>query len=659
MEALRFLRGMSTPPIALGIDHRRHHPTPPANLAAVASRAAPAFGVVEAEAPAAAGSGKGENWVMKILRVGSMWEEGRKENGGEDICVQCGGGDGDEGCLVEETGSREERAEFDRDSFSRLLRRVSLAEAELYAKMSYLGNLAYTIPKIKAASLLKYHGLRIVTSSLEKKVKFSNAEETTIDQDKNTVRTPVLEGDESQSETSSRVSSWVAYQIVASAASYLQSRTRSILPSRTQKAESGHEALYTICSIEDESVASFVATTSSVTAVVAGKEEMKNAVAEGLNSARSSPCEWFICDEESCGTRYFIVQGSETLASWQTNLLFEPIEFEGLDVLVHRGIYEAAKGIYQQMLPEVQDHLTNHGNTATFRFTGHSLGGSLALLVSLMLLIRRDAPLWSLLPVVTFGAPSVMCGGDYLLRKLGLPQSHVQSITMHRDIVPRAFSCHYPDYVANILKAVNRNFRNHPCLQNQSLLYAPMGKLLILQPEEKFSPHHHLLPPGCGFYVLGHSLVETENSMKLLHAAQFAFLDSPHPLEILSDRSAYGSKGTIFRDHDMNSYLRSLRAMIRLELKHIRKTRRKNRRLMWWPLVSTQGVKFGLTPRQNARLADFNRHQFSFAGFLHGSKQTLTRFARMVASQHVHVFFMFLYPTRFLMLRTLSLVEFC
>lgn len=136
-------------------------------------------------------------------------------------------------------------------------------------------------------------------------------------------------------------------------------------------------------------------------------------------------------------------------------------------MIVHRGIYEAAKGMYEQMLPEVQSHLKSHGDRARFRFTGHSLGGSLALLINLMLLIRNEAPVSSLLPVITFGAPSVMCGGDNLLRKLGLPRSHVQAVTMHRDIVPRAFSCNYPNHVAEFLKAINGNFRNHPCLNSQ------------------------------------------------------------------------------------------------------------------------------------------------------------------------------------------------
>lgn len=68
---------------------------------------------------------------------------------------------------------------------------------------------------------------------------------------------------------------------------------------------------------------------------------------------------------------------------------------------------------------------------------------------------------------MTFGAPSLTCGGDRLHRKLELPRSHVQAITMHRNIVPRAFSCNYPNNVAELLKATNENFRNHPRLNNK------------------------------------------------------------------------------------------------------------------------------------------------------------------------------------------------
>lgn len=137
---------------------------------------------------------------------------------------------------------------------------------------------------------------------------------------------------------------------------------------------------------------------------------------------------------------------------------------QGTEVLVHRGIYEAAKGIYEQFLPEIRDHLDKYGDEAKLRFTGHSLGGSLSLLISLMLLARKEIKPSTLLPVVTFGSPSVFCGGEDILRRLGMPEDHVYSVMMHRDIVPRAFSCDYPNRLAQVLKRLSGAFKSHPCL---------------------------------------------------------------------------------------------------------------------------------------------------------------------------------------------------
>ncbi|WZZ66824.1 hypothetical protein YC2023_078194 [Brassica napus] len=58
--------------------------------------------------------------------------------------------------------------------------------------------------------------------------------------------------------------------------------------------------------------------------------------------------------------------------------------------------------------------------------------------------------------VVTFGSPFVSCGGEKILEELGLDERHVHCVMMmHRNIVPRAFSCNYPDFVALILKLLN------------------------------------------------------------------------------------------------------------------------------------------------------------------------------------------------------------
>lgn len=166
------------------------------------------------------------------------------------------------------------------------------------------------------------------------------------------------------------------------------------------------------------------------------------------------------------------MQGSDSVASWQANLLFEPTRFEDpkLGVMVHRGIYEAAMGLYEEVLPYVLEHVQKYGNEARIRFTGHSLGGSLAVLLSLMLRVRDNAPLSSLLPVYTFGSPYVLCGGDYLLQQLGFSPNHVQMVVMHRDIVPRSFTCTYPDHIAEVLKRVNGTFRDYSCLNKQVLI---------------------------------------------------------------------------------------------------------------------------------------------------------------------------------------------
>ncbi|KAJ7517205.1 hypothetical protein O6H91_21G014500 [Diphasiastrum complanatum] len=337
---------------------------------------------------------------------------------------------------------------------------------------------------------------------------------------------------------------------------------------------------------------------SAATALVGTPEQSKQVAVKDLQSLHTCPCEWFCCDDKEKHIRYFVIQGSESLASWQTNLLFEPIHFEdsALGVLVHRGIYEAAKGLFEQIVPEILEYLQTRGHQGHIQLTGHSLGGSLATLLSLMLQVRGVVASSSLLPVVTFGSPCVMCGGDYLLEKLGLPENHIQSIVMHRDIVPRTFACEYPQHVVEVLKRLNGTFRDHPCLMRQRLLYAPMGQYLLLQPDREQAPPHPFLPRGSGFYLLrnpGSSDCSLSDSKLFeqkvaLRAAQRAFFNAPHPLQILSDPGAYGPDGSISRDHDARSYVKALSAVLRLELKRSRHIRREQRRHFWWPLVAAK-----------------------------------------------------------------------
>lgn len=108
---------------------------------------------------------RGNNWVLKILHVRREAEKGgeieddfrekeERDSGGADgddqRTEECSCSDREEGCdLCGVDDDDDERIEFDRESFSKLLKRVSLADARLYARMSCLGNLAYSIPQIK------------------------------------------------------------------------------------------------------------------------------------------------------------------------------------------------------------------------------------------------------------------------------------------------------------------------------------------------------------------------------------------------------------------------------------------------------------------------------------------------------------------------------
>nr|GLL40548.1 uncharacterized protein LOC109185595 [Ipomoea trifida] len=520
---------------------------------------------------------KRSNWVERLLELRTDWSQKQNNDDDDDAESEEDNVEGcdEHECEVSYDDDEEDEGEM-KSTFSNMLRRVPSSDIMIFSRLAFLCNMAYVIPEIKAKDLRRYYGLDFVTSSL-----------TMFEQDSMAIAAHHHQYNKPQEKPSLLPRPSVAYEIAASAASYVQSRAKDLLSqdsSRQGDWSKSCEEYELEESSTSSDMAAYVAAASAVTAVVAAGEKTKEEAARELQSPQSSPCDWFVCDDSTTHTRCFIIQGSDSLASWQANLFFEPTKFEDTDVLVHRGIYEAAKGIYEQFLPTIKQHLNEHGDEAKFQFTGHSLGGSLSLLVNLMLLTRKVVSPTCLLPVVMFGAPYVFCGGEKVLEQLGLNENHVHSVMMHRDIVPRAFSCNYPNHVATVLKRLNATFRSHPCLNKNKLLYSPMGKTFILQPDDKISPPHPLLPTGSALYTL------ENNNCSSTRKALRAFLNSPHPLETLSDPTAYGSNGTILRDHDSSNYLRAVNEMIRkhrMKPPHVIRKSRKQRNIQW-PLLTSQ-----------------------------------------------------------------------
>lgn len=107
-----------------------------------------------------------ENWVSKVFRFNSLRKGQEMRVKLEEKVENCVEEDEEyDVCAVDD-----DEIEFDRESFSKLLRKVPLAESRLYAQLSYLGSLAYCIPQIKVQIIfdfLLFFDSFVLISSLE------------------------------------------------------------------------------------------------------------------------------------------------------------------------------------------------------------------------------------------------------------------------------------------------------------------------------------------------------------------------------------------------------------------------------------------------------------------------------------------------------------
>lgn len=165
--------------------------------------------------------------------------------------------------------------------------------------------------------LLNNRGLTYVTSSLEKRVSLFVLEKdqavalTEVEECSKNERTE----DSGPSHVIYFIDASVAYDIAASAAAYLHSQTKSILPFRSSKDEkTGSGSTDGSCGDGEKEEASVKAAVETGTCVISLEKELKQSLADDLNSVVSTPCEWFICDDNVTATRYFIIQVCEVLA---------------------------------------------------------------------------------------------------------------------------------------------------------------------------------------------------------------------------------------------------------------------------------------------------------------------------------------------------------
>lgn len=116
--------------------------------------------------------------------------------------------------------------------------------------------------------------------------------------------------------------------------------------------------------------------------------------------------------------------------------------------LLSRGVYDAAVSMYDSLVPLVREHLACAGPGAKIAFAGHSLGGSLATVLTLLMVHRWVWEGWS----------SCMCGQQHLAL-----HTCVCMNVLH-DAAAQHFGCHPLHLMCMLLLALLFVARqpNHP-----------------------------------------------------------------------------------------------------------------------------------------------------------------------------------------------------
>eukprot|EP00798_Chlamydomonas_sp_ICE-L_P021817 gene21817-28840_t len=310
--------------------------------------------------------------------------------------------------------------------------------------------------------------------------------------------------------------------------------------------------------------------------------------------------EWFTAQEESTNTRYFVIMGSDTMEHWRLNLTVDPVVFEdpALGVKIHRGVYEAADALYERFLPSVKQYLAANPSGKVC-FTGHSIGGSLALALMLLFKIRGVIKAENISDVYTFGLPSIFlegkscfdhitssselcgCGPGGLLEAVGLPETIVRNVLMACDLVPRAFTCDY-GCLAKLICCMGPGLKEHSLLANadhkgRRHLFFYVGKVVIMQPDNELAftaddAPHPMLPPEPAMYTIKaphqdrqyrfpHTPISADASISGSFAplttseAVSELMDNPHPMEMFNNPfKTYGGNGGISRYHNPVHY---------------------------------------------------------------------------------------------------------
>ncbi|KAJ9060191.1 hypothetical protein DSO57_1033499 [Entomophthora muscae] len=149
----------------------------------------------------------------------------------------------------------------------------------------------------------------------------------------------------------------------------------------------------------------------------------------------------YVAVDHALKTIVVAFRGSSNIRNWVMDFNIGMVDLDVGDgtkgIRVHQGFLQYSNAIGAKIIPTVRTLVSKHKNY-TITITGHSLGGAVSSLSSLMLKRQLNIP-WSSIKLVTFGQPRV--GNEAFANWMNRQASTHLRVVNNRDKVP-----HVPPY---------------------------------------------------------------------------------------------------------------------------------------------------------------------------------------------------------------------
>ena len=226
---------------------------------------------------------------------------------------------------------------------------------------------------------------------------------------------------------------------------------------------------------------------------------------EVLGGGATGATAWSACERRN--ERFIVVRGASwnqpdtdrNKLSWQIAKVWPMALKRGVPVVAHQGVLEMVEEFWRDVKPYLEDETF----TGKFSFTGHSLGGSMALIIAARCRLELGIAEERIMPVHTFGSPPVLaydrlssrgteCEGtmDDILRLCGFSKgaSAVRQYVLAKDIIPRMWLSADPvfnaatkmDFIGSMLDWREQTFGGGMLTRNR-FLYQTCGDLFWLE----------------------------------------------------------------------------------------------------------------------------------------------------------------------------------